>query len=108
MKQSGLYLIGMETKKHCWVKVGISENINQRMKKYNTHNPEYNLIDTWLIDNELLYKTLENQIHKTCFKSKNKSEKNNEWFIVSQKRYDKILKRGFKGLKHFKEIYDGD
>lgn len=107
MGQSGLYLIGMRTDKEFWVKVGMSKNIPKRIRKYHTYNPAFILIDTWLIDDSTVYKTLEQIIHKSCFNTKRKSINCKEWFTVTNVRYNNILKQGFKGLYRFKAISKG-
>lgn len=66
-----LYLI----KSGNYIKIGYSENLEKRLQSYNTHNPNYQLIDT-IEGNEDLEKTL----HHLCKEFKFK----NEWFHLNQ------------------------
>lgn len=66
-----LYLIKSEN----YIKIGYSENLEKRLQSYNTHNPNYQLIDTIEGDEDL-----EKTIHRLCKEFKFK----NEWFHLNQ------------------------
>ena len=62
-----IYLIESST----YYKIGYAKDVNKRMKAYNTHNPDFKLIDTLEGTKEV-----ENTLHKLCKNYQVKSE----WF----------------------------
>lgn len=55
-----------------YYKIGYAENLEKRLKAYNTHNPDYKVVDT--IEGSKYYETL---LHKLCAEYNKRSE----WFI---------------------------
>lgn len=102
---TGVYMIGqtyfVEERNEIWmlIKVGKAINLKERLKRYNTHNPTYNIIDLQLCSENKLDE-IESYYHQAIlFKGGVNMGDNQEWFIVSKDFYDKIKLHGFKGLK---------
>lgn len=100
--ESGLYLIGTTTfnpftdEKYYWVKVGVSTNLKNRIRQYNTSNPAVFVIDTELMDRNEIYGA---EKYCQCWLIKNavaKAKESEEWFLVNRKTYLEINEKGFK------------
>ena len=75
-----LYLIKQQGKEKNYLKIGYTKNIEDRIKAYNTHNAEFELIDS--IEGE---KDIETFAHEILFQFKYKGEwyvENNEVYLI--------------------------
>ena len=102
-KAPGLYMISQlsfskenPNIKYYWVKVGLSSNLAQRMREYNTHCPML-----WRIDYKVYNsnKDLENKEHYYHLKLRElamaQAANAEEWFLVDEKTYNELCDKGF-------------
>jgi hypothetical protein len=96
-KTQGLYLIGNtlfnpHTEEQFYlVKVGISKNLQSRMKNYNTLNPLVFHID-YYTECELQERQCHHILLENC---QSRVDKTEEWFRVSKELYFEICEKGF-------------
>ena len=103
---NGLYIIGNITynintnKKFFWVKVGLSSDLRKRIMNYYTQNPTITEIDYYIINNKdrQKRKLRTDATEKICHFALNQiaiGRMCKEWFLVSEKDYLEICKKGF-------------
>ena len=99
----GLYLIAQTyldvEKEEVWYfcKIGKGVDIARRLKDYNTHNPNYRIVDVkYCKENEI--DALEIEWQTKLSKLGTHMGDNQEWFIISRATYLKIIKQGFKAI----------
>ena len=73
-----LYLIKQESKNNTYYKIGFAKNVSERMKTYDTHNAEFELIDSF--EGEIQHENILHE-HLKDYKVPNK----NEWFYYDNK-----------------------
>lgn len=102
-KAPGLYMISQlsfskenPNIKYYWVKIGLSSNLFQRMREYNTHCPMLWRIDYKVYSNN---KDLENKEHYYHLKLRElataQAANAEEWFLVDEKTYNELCNKGF-------------
>ena len=99
----GVYLIAQTffniEKEEIWyfVKIGKGNKVSERLKDYNTCNPNYLIIDVqYCNENELT--DLETKWQNKLNNFGMRMGDNKEWFVVSRATYLRIIKQGFKGI----------
>ena len=99
-----IYLIKQEGKEQNYLKIGYTKDIDDRLKEYNTHNANFELIET--IEGE---KDIETYAHKLLVQFKYKNEwyiENNEVYIIWELcKHESRLRINEKRIEELEEVY---